>query len=92
MSFGHRLRNFWTLLDHYIFDKGIGVEEYNFLKHKFPDFPSSNQLFMRLTYVFRNSNEILATQRPESSKIKYIGGITMAQNGNLTDVNLIPKL
>jgi hypothetical protein len=90
LSFRNRFANLWDLLKQHIFDKSVGLDEYRFLKRKFPDLPNPNQLFMRLAYVFRNSYEVLEI-RP-TSKTKYIGGITMGRGGNLTDVYLTRKL
>ncbi|KAI6184548.1 Glucuronosyltransferase [Aphelenchoides bicaudatus] len=76
LTFMQRLRNIFVLADQYFYDEGIGVKEFAYLKQKIPDLPQTpRHLYSRLVYVFRNTNEILSAQRPESSKIKYIGGL-----------------
>lgn len=93
LTFGHRFRNLLTSFDHYFFDEGISLEEYRFLKRKFPDFPTPTQLFMKLAYVFRNSNEIIGAVRPESMKTKFIGGITMNRvKSEMTEVHINYKI
>jgi hypothetical protein len=69
-EFKHRLIALWTAFDHHFFAMGIGNEEYEFLANKFPDFPTPVDLFKRLTYVFRNSNELLMRPQPQSAKTK----------------------
>ncbi|KAI6221524.1 Glucuronosyltransferase [Aphelenchoides besseyi] len=78
-GFFQRLRTIWTALDHWLFDHGIGREEYAFMAAKYKNFPTPVELFNRITYVFRNTNELITRPRPESAKTKYIGGIAMSK-------------
>ncbi|KAI6193837.1 Glucuronosyltransferase [Aphelenchoides besseyi] len=78
-GFFQRLRTIWTALDHWLFDHGIGKEEYAFMAKKYKNFPTPVELFNRITYVFRNTNELITRPRPESAKTKYIGGIAMSK-------------
>ncbi|KAI6218188.1 Glucuronosyltransferase [Aphelenchoides fujianensis] len=87
-GFFQRLRAFRTAFDHWFFDHGIGVEEYAFMARKYPNFPSPVDLFNRITYVFRNTNELISRPRPESPKTKYVGGIVTAN----TKTELTPEV
>ncbi|KAI6234087.1 Glucuronosyltransferase [Aphelenchoides fujianensis] len=61
------------------------VEEYAFLARKYPNFPSPVDLFNRITYVFRNTNELISRPRPESPKDEIRGWNRDGEHEDRTD-------
>ncbi|KAH7700034.1 UGT-54 protein, partial [Aphelenchoides avenae] len=77
LTFTQRYHN---LFNHYDRLKGVASafeEEQAIFDRRFPEVPPLTELFTRMSYVFMNNNELLDMPRPQSSKVKYIGGIAM---------------